>query len=150
MANLDKIRKDLESYGIHNVSEIIYNPSYDSLYKAELDPALEGYEKGVLSELGSVNVMTGIFTGRSPKDKYVVMDDKTRDTVWWASPSNKSDNKPIDHELWKHGYKLGAEQLSGNKLYVVDGYAGANEDTRLGVRFILEVAWQAHFVRICS
>jgi len=147
MANLDKIRKDLKSYGIHNVSEIIYNPSYDSLYKAELDPALEGYEKGVLSELGSVNVMTGIFTGRSPKDKYVVMDDKTRDTVWWASPSNKSDNKPIDHELWKHGYKLGAEQLSGNKLYVVDGYAGANEDTRLGVRFILEVAWQAHFVK---
>ncbi len=145
--NKEKLLSDLQSYGISEVREIYHNPSYEELYKHEMDPTLEGYEKGQLSELGAVNVMTGIFTGRSPKDKYIVMDEKTEDTVWWAAPGNKSDNKPVDDQVWKHCYKLGAEELSGKKLYVVDGYAGANEDTRLNVRFILEVAWQAHFVK---
>ena len=145
--DLSKIKADLEGYGIKNVSEIIYNPSYDILYEEELKPELEGYEKGVLTESGAVNVMTGIFTGRSPKDKYIVLDDKSRDTVWWVEQAKTSDNKPIDQETWKKLYSLGAKQLSGKKLYVIDGYAGANEDTRLSVRFILEVAWQAHFVK---
>ena len=145
--DLSKIKADLESYGITDVKEIIYNPSYDKLYEEELKSDLEGYEVGVLTESGSVNVMTGIFTGRSPKDKYIVYDEKTKDTVWWAEQAKTSDNKPIDQETWKKLYKLGARQLSGKKLYVVDGYAGSNEDTRLSVRFILEVAWQAHFVK---
>ncbi len=138
---------DLSQYGITDVKEIIHNPSYDYLYEAELDPSLEGYEKGQLSELGAVNVMTGVFTGRSPKDKYIVLDDNVKDNVWWASQAKSSDNKPIDNEVWKHFYNIGAKQLSGKKLYVVDGFAGANENTRLKVRFILEVAWQAHFVK---
>jgi phosphoenolpyruvate carboxykinase (ATP) len=139
---------DLEQYGIMNCSEIIYNPSYERLLKDELDDSLEGYEKGVLTEFGAVKVDTGVFTGRSPKDKYVVLDDKTRGTVWWRSDKAKtSDNKPISYEVWKKGYDRAADQLSGKKLYVVDGYCGANEDTRLKVRFIMEVAWQAHFVK---
>jgi len=147
MANLDKVRKDLESYGVKDVAEIIHNPSYDYLYEAELDPVLEGYEKGYLTESGAVNVLTGRFTGRSPKDKYIVLDEKTKDTVWWAAPNIRSDNKPIDHQTWEYCYKLGAEQLSGKKLYVMDGYAGTNKDTRLNIRFVMEVAWQAHFVK---
>ena len=146
-SDLSKIKADLESYGISNVVEIVHNPSYDELYKEELNSDLQGYEKGQLSELGAVNVMTGIFTGRSPKDKYIVLDDKTRDTVWWAEQAKTSDNKPVDQDVWKHCYDLGAEELSGKKLYVVDGYAGANEDTRMCVRFVMEVAWQAHFVK---
>ena len=145
--DMNKIKSDLKAYGIDNVKEIVYNPSYDTLFKEELKPDLEGYERGHLTELGAVNVMTGIFTGRSPKDKYIVNDDKSKDTVWWASPANKSDNKPVDDNTWKKLYKIGAEELTGKKLYVVDGYAGANRETRLGVRFILEVAWQAHFVK---
>ncbi|MCB2209159.1 MAG: phosphoenolpyruvate carboxykinase (ATP) [Bacteroidetes bacterium] len=145
--DMNKIKSDLKAYGIDNVKEIVYNPSYDTLFKEELKPDLEGYEKGQLTELGAINVMTGIFTGRSPKDKYIVYDDKSKDTVWWASPANKSDNKPVDDKTWKKLYKIGAEELTGKKLYVVDGYAGANKETRLGVRFILEVAWQAHFVK---
>ncbi len=145
--NREKILSDLKGYGITDVKEIHYNPSYEELFELEMDPGLEGYEKGQLSELGAVNVMTGIFTGRSPKDKYIVLDDKTRDTVWWAGAGNKSDNKPVDGKVWQHCYKLGAEELTGKTLYVVDGYAGANEDTRLKVRFIMEVAWQAHFVK---
>ncbi|MCF8368141.1 MAG: phosphoenolpyruvate carboxykinase (ATP) [Bacteroidales bacterium] len=145
--NIEKIRTDLSSYGIHDVESIYHNPSFEVLFKHEMDPSLEGFEKGQLSELGAVNVMTGIFTGRSPKDKYIVRDEKTKDTVWWAEQAKTSDNKPVDQEVWKHCYKLGSEQLSGKKLYVVDGYAGANADTRLKVRFILEVAWQAHFVK---
>jgi len=145
--DLNKIKADLESYGIKNVKEIIHNPSYDFLYNEELNPSLEGYEKGVLSELGAVNVMTGVFTGRSPKDKYIVLDDKTKNTVWWAKQAKTSDNKPVDQDVWKHCYNLGAEELSGKKLYVVDGYAGANKDSRLCVRFVMEVAWQAHFVK---
>lgn len=147
MANLEKIREDLKSYGIEDVQEIVYNPSYDYLFEEELKKDLEGYERGYLTELGAVNVLTGRFTGRSPKDKYIVMDDKTRDTVWWAAPGIRSDNKPVDHQTWEYCYDLGAKQLSGKKLYVVDGYAGTNPNTRINIRFILEVAWQAHFVK---
>ncbi len=145
--NIEKLKKDLDGYGIHDVKEIIHNPSYEYLYEAELDPSLEGFEKGHLTDLGAVNVLTGRFTGRSPKDKYIVMDDKTEKTVWWAEPGIRSDNKPIDKKTWEHFYQLGSRQLSGKKLYVVDGYAGTNPDTRLNIRFILEVAWQAHFVK---
>jgi phosphoenolpyruvate carboxykinase (ATP) len=145
--NNEKIIADLKGYGIHDVKKIYYNPSYDELFEHEMDPKLEGYEKGQLSELGAVNVMTGIFTGRSPKDKYIVLDDKTENTVWWANPSNRSDNKPVDEKAWNHCYNLGAKQLSGKKLYIIDGYAGANADSRIKVRFIMEVAWQAHFVK---
>lgn len=146
----EKILNDLKNYGIEDVKEIYYNPSFEELYEHETSPSLEGYEKGQVSELGAVNVMTGKFTGRSPKDKYIVLDDTSKDTVWWAHPSNKSDNKPVDNETWEYLYGLGAEELTGKKLYIVDGYAGANEDTRLKVRFIMEVAWQAHFVKTCS
>lgn len=145
--DLNKIKADLESYGIKNAKEIIYNPSYDFLYNEELNPDLEGFEKGVLTELGTVNVMTGKFTGRSPKDKYIVLDEKTKDTVWWSDQAKSSDNKPIDSTTWKKLYTIGAEELSEKKLYVVDGFAGANENTRLRVRFVMEVAWQAHFVK---
>jgi len=144
--DLNKIKSDLASYGIVDAKEIIYNPSYEKLYEEEMNPDLEGYEKGQLSESGTVNVMTGIFTGRSPKDKYIVKDDKTKDTVWWSEQAKSSDNKPVGQEEWKHCYKLGADELSGKKLYVFDGFAGANEDTRMKVRFVMEVAWQAHFV----
>ena len=145
--DLKKIEADLAGYGITNVKEIIYNPSYEKLFEDEMSPELEGFEKGQLSELGAVNVMTGVFTGRSPKDKYFVLDDKTKDTAWWAEQAKTSDNKPIGQTEWKHFYNLGTKQLSNEKLYVVDGYAGANKDSRIKVRFIMEVAWQAHFVK---
>lgn len=137
----------LEKYGIKNVTEIIYNPSYDFLYNEELSSALEGYEKGQLSELGAVNVMTGEFTGRSPKDKYIVKDSVTENTVWWNSDKAVNDNKPISQTTWNALKENTVQQLSGKKLYVVDAFCGANEDTRLKVRFIMEVAWQAHFVK---
>lgn len=143
---LEKLK--LDQYGITNVSEVVYNPSYEQLYKEEMDPSLEGFEVGVESEFGAVKVDTGIFTGRSPKDKYIVLDEMTRDTVWWKSETAKSsDNKAISKEIWDHGYDLASGQLSGKRLFVVDGFCGANEDTRLRVRFVMEVAWQAHFVR---
>jgi phosphoenolpyruvate carboxykinase (ATP) len=145
--NMSKLRADLAGYGINDAKEIFYNPSFETLFEHEMDPHLEGFEKGQLSELGAVNVMTGIFTGRSPKDKYIVMDDTTKDNVWWAHPGNRSDNKPVDDKVWKHCYDLGSRQLTGKKLYVVDGFAGTNADTRMCVRFIMEVAWQAHFVK---
>lgn len=137
---------DLSIYGIHDVTEIVRNPSYDQLFEEETRSDLEGYEKGVVTELGAVSVDTGIFTGRSPKDKYIVRDDVTRDTVWW-SDQGKNDNKPISPEVWGGLKSLVTEQLSGKRLFVVDTYCGANEDTRLKVRFITEVAWQAHFVK---
>lgn len=137
----------LEKYGIKNVTEIIYNPSYDFLYNEELSSALEGYEKGQLSELGAVNVMTGEFTGRSPKDKYIVKDAVTENTVWWNSDKAANDNKPISQTTWNALKENTVQQLSGKRLYVVDAFCGANEDTRLKVRFIMEVAWQAHFVK---
>lgn len=140
--------KDLQVYNIINPKEIIYNPSYDYLFSVETSPDLEGYEKGLVTNTGAVAVDTGIYTGRSPKDKYIVMDDKTRDTVWWKTDKAQvSDNKPINMEAWNHCKKLASDQLSGQKLYVVDCYAGANESTRLRIRFIMEVAWQSHFVK---
>ena len=137
----------LEKYGISNSQEIIYNPSFELLYNDELDPNLSGYEKGQLSELGAVNVMTGIFTGRSPKDKYIVEDAITRDTVWWTSDKAVNDNKPITQDTWNALKANTLTQLSDKKLYVVDAFCGANVNTRLKVRFIVEVAWQAHFVK---
>ena len=142
MANID-----LTKYGIKDVKEIVYNPSYDQLFEEELNPALEGYDKGYLTELGAVNVMTGIYTGRSPKDKFIVMDDKSKDTVWWTTDEYKNDNHPASQEAWDACKKLALDELSGKKLYVIDGFCGANKDTRLAVRFIVEVAWQAHFVK---
>jgi phosphoenolpyruvate carboxykinase (ATP) len=137
----------LEKYGIQNASEIIYNPSFDLLYNEELSPDLQGFEKGQLSELGAVNVMTGEFTGRSPKDKYIVEDSITKDTIWWNSEKAPNDNKPISTTTWNALKETTVKQLSGKKLFVVDAFCGANENTRLKVRFIMEVAWQAHFVK---
>jgi len=139
---------DLKGYGIENITDIIYNPSYNVLFAEETRPGLYGYEKGIITRSGAVSVDTGIFTGRSPNDKYVVLDDTTRDTVWWKSEKTKvSDNKPIANEIWEHCRNLAAKQLSGKRLFVIDCFCGANKNTRLSVRFILEVAWQAHFIK---
>ncbi len=138
----------LKQYGIADVQEIIYNPSYNRLYDDELSPGLTGFERGVLTTTGAVAVDTGVFTGRSPKDKYIVYDSTTENTVWWKSDSSPvSDNKVLSGEAWDHCKKIAQRQLSGKKLYVMDCYSGANRDTRLSVRFIVEVAWQAHFVK---
>ncbi len=138
----------LRQYGITNVRQIVYNPSYDSLYEDELSPELKGFEKGVLTTTGAVAVDTGVFTGRSPKDKYIVRDSTTENTIWWKSEESPvSDNKALTIEAWNHCKAIAREQLSGKKLYVMDCYSGANRDTRLCVRFIVEVAWQAHFVK---
>ena len=138
---------NLEKYGIHGAKEIIHNPSYEELFEAEMDPTLEGYEKGQLTELGTVNVMTGIYTGRSPKDKFIVMDDNSKDTVWWTSDAFKNDNHPMSESTWAVVKDLATKELSDKKLYVIDAFCGANADTRMSVRFIMEVAWQAHFVK---
>ncbi|MDR2125232.1 MAG: phosphoenolpyruvate carboxykinase (ATP) [Prevotellaceae bacterium] len=138
---------DLTKYGIKDVKEIIYNPSYDDLYKAEIDPSLTGFEAGQVTEMGAVNVMTGIYTGRSPKDKFFVLDETSKDTIWWTSDEYKNDNKPVSIETWKALKDIACKQLSSKKLYVVDTFCGANENTRLKIRFICEVAWQAHFVK---
>lgn len=147
---MEKLRKSvirsIENLGIKNVHEIVYNPSYDELYEAELNPGLKGYEVGVETELGAINVMTGKFTGRSPKDKYIVKDETTKDTFWWTSEKAPNDNKPTTPEVWNELKSLVMDELSDKKLYVVDAFCGANEDTRLKVRFIVEVPWQAHFV----
>ncbi len=140
------IINSLKEYGIININEVKHNPSYDQLRKDELDPSLQGFERGQNTELDAVNVMTGIFTGRSPKDKYIINDDTTKDTIWWNNPKSPNDNKPLSTEVWNDLEKTTTEQLSGKKLYVVDGFAGANENSRIKVRFIMEVAWQAHFV----
>ncbi|HNP33267.1 MAG TPA: phosphoenolpyruvate carboxykinase (ATP) [Flavobacterium sp.] len=148
MENYAQITKSisLEKYGIKNVQEIIHNPSYEQLYNDELNPNLQGFEKGQLTELGAVNVMTGVFTGRSPKDKYIVKDSITENTIWWNSDKAANDNKPISQTTWNALKDNTTSQLSGKKLYVVDAFCGANESTRLKVRFVMEVAWQAHFV----
>ena len=138
---------DLSKYGITGTTEIIHNPSYEELFAAEMDSTLEGYEKGQLTELDTVNVMTGVYTGRSPSDKYIVMDDNSKDTVWWTSPEFKNDNHPMTEETWTTVKDLAMKELSGKKLYVVDAFCGANADTRMNVRFVMEVAWQAHFVK---
>ena len=141
MANLD-----LTKYGITGTVEIVPNPSYDVLFAEETKAGLEGFEKGQVTELGAVNVMTGIYTGRSPKDKFLVKDATSENTVWWTSEEYKNDNKPVTTETWNVLKELAAKELSNKKLYVVDGFCGANEATCLKVRFIMEVAWQAHFV----
>ncbi len=136
---------DLSQYGITDTTEIVYNPSYETLFAEETADNLEGYEVGKLTESGAIAVDTGVFTGRSPKDKYLVRDETTRDTIWWAD-QGENDNKPIDTGTWNVLRKLVTEQLSGKRLFVVDTFCGANPDTRLKVRFVTEVAWQAHFV----
>ena len=141
MANLD-----LSKYGIQDVKEIIHNPSYDVLFAEETKPGLEGFEKGQVTELGAVNVMTGIYTGRSPKDKFFVMNEASKDSVWWTSEEYKNDNKPVDAKCWKAVKELATKELSNKRLFVVDAFCGANENSRLKLRFIMEVAWQAHFV----
>ena len=143
---MEKIKSALESYGIKNVLEIVYNPSYDLLFKEEMQPGLEGFKRAQETELGAVNVMTGKFTGRSPKDKFIVKDDVTKDTIWWNSPAAPNDNKPTTQAVWNDLKGLVTDELSSKKLYVVDAFCGANEDTRLKVRFVMEVPWQAHFV----
>jgi phosphoenolpyruvate carboxykinase (ATP) len=141
-------REDLKKYEIENVQQIIHNPDYNTLFAEETRPDLTGLEKGIITRTGAVSVDTGVFTGCSPKDKYVVLDDKTRDSVWWRSEKAKvSDNKPVSFEVWEHCRKIAANQLSGKRLFVVDCYCGANKNSRLAVRFILEVAWHAHFVK---
>jgi phosphoenolpyruvate carboxykinase (ATP) len=140
--------RELSDYGIQDIKEIVYNPSYNILFAEETKPGLYSYEKGIITKSGAVSIDTGIFTGRSPKDKYVVLDDKTRDTVWWKLDMGKvSDNKPISIEIWNHCKDISLKQLSGKRLFVVDCFCGANKNTRLSVRFVLEVAWQAHFVK---
>ena len=138
---------DLSKYGISGTTEIVHNPSYDVLFAEEIKPELEGYEKGQVSELGAVNVMTGVYTGRSPKDKFIVMDENSKDTVWWTSDEYKNDNHPLSVDSWNVLKDLAVKELSNKRLFVVDAFCGANVDTRMSVRFIVEVAWQAHFIK---
>ena len=138
---------DLTKYGIKDTTEIVYNPSYEVLFQEETKETLEGYEKGKVTELGAVNVMTGIYTGRSPKDKYIVMDENSKDTVWWTTPEYKNDNHPASIEAWNACKEIAIKELSNKRLFVVDAFCGANKDTRMSVRFIVEVAWQAHFIK---
>ena len=138
---------NLSKYGITGTTEVVYNPSYELLFEEETKPELEGFDVGRVSELGAVNVMTGIYTGRSPKDKFIVMDENSKDTVWWTSDEYKNDNHPASEETWKAVKDIAIDALSNKRLFVVDAFCGANKDTRMAVRFIMEVAWQAHFVR---
>ena len=141
---------NLAKYGIKGVKEILYNPTYEVLYNEETKPELEGFDKGQVTELGAINVMTGIYTGRSPKDKYIVYDKTSKvgapGEVWWTTPEYPNDNHPMTEQVWKTVKKLALNQLSGKRLFVVDGFCGTHKDTRMKVRFIMEVAWQAHFV----
>ena len=136
----------LTQYGITGSTVIAHNPSYEQLFEEETKAGLEGYEVGQNTELGAVNVKTGIYTGRSPKDKYIVMDENSKDTVWWTSEEYKNDNHPMSEEVWKTVKNLAVKELCNKNLYVVDAFCGANKNTRMAVRFIVEVAWQAHFV----
>lgn len=138
---------DLTRYGISGTTEIVHNPSFEQLFAEETRPELEGYEKGQVSELGAVNVMTGIYTGRSPKDKFIVMDENSKDTVWWTSDEYKNDNHIASKETWNAVRDIAVKELSGKRLFVVDAFCGANKDTRMAIRFIVEVAWQAHFIK---
>ena len=137
---------DLSKYGITGTTEVVYNPSYEQLFEEETKPSLEGYEVGKVSELGAVDVMTGIYTGRSPKDKFIVMDENSKNTVWWTSDEYKNDNHPASQEAWAAVKAIAQKELSNKRLYVVDAFCGANKDTRMAIRFVMEVAWQAHFV----
>ena len=142
MANLD-----LSKYGITGVVDILHNPSYEVLFEEETKEGLEGYDKGQLTELDAVNVMTGIYTGRSPKDKFIIMDENSKDTVWWTTDDYKNDNHPASEEAWAKLKEIAINELSNKRLFVVDAFCGANKDTRMAVRFIVEVAWQAHFIK---
>lgn len=142
-----KITSYLAGIGIKNPKQVIYNPSFEQLFAEECSDELEGYEQGHVTNLGAVNVYTGIYTGRSPKDKYIVMDDTTRDTLWWTGKGHVNDNKPITQDVWNDLKAVVTDHLSGQKLFVVDGFCGANKNSCLRVRFIMEVAWQAHFVK---
>ncbi|MCP2230942.1 phosphoenolpyruvate carboxykinase (ATP) [Erwinia aphidicola] len=144
----DLTKQDLVAYGITDTVEVVHNPDYDTLFKEETQPGLQGFERGIVTQSGAVAVDTGIFTGRSPKDKYIVRDDVTRDTLWWNDQGKgKNDNQPLSQENWQSLKNLVTTQLSGKRLFVVDTWCGANPDSRLSVRFITEVAWQAHFVK---
>ena len=129
---------DLSKYGITGTTEVVYNPSYEQLFEEETKPGLKGYEVGKVSELGAVNVMTGIYTGRSPKDKFIVMDENSKNTVWWTSDEYKNDNHPASEEAWNAVKEIAKKELSNKRLYVVDAFCGANKDTRMAVRFIME------------
>ena len=144
---MEKLKKALENYGIKNIQEIVHNPSYEALYQEETKDSLEGFERAQKTNLGALNVLTGEFTGRSPKDKYIVEDEVTKDTIWWTSEKAKNDNKPLSQAAWNHLKEISTQELSNKKLYVIDAFCGANEDSRLKVRIITEVAWQAHFVK---
>ena len=137
---------DLSKYGIHDATEVVHNPSYEELFREETKPELTGFDVGTVTELGAVNVMTGVYTGRSPKDKYIVMDENSKNTVWWNSKEYPNDNHPMSEDVWNTVKDLARKELSGKRLFVVDAFCGANPDTRMAVRFIMEVAWQAHFV----
>jgi len=137
---------DLTKYGITGATEVLYNPSFEVLFNEETKEGLTGFDKGQVTELGAVNVMTGVYTGRSPKDKFIVMDETSKNTVWWTSDEYKNDNKPASEEAWNAVKEIAKKELSNKRLFVVDGFCGANVDTRMKVRFIMEVAWQAHFV----
>ena len=142
MANLD-----LTKYGITGTTEIIHNPSYEFLFNEEMKKDLEGFDKGQMTELDAVNVMTGIYTGRSPKDKFIVMDENSKDTVWWTSDEYPNDNHVASEATWAAVKEIAQKELSNKRLFVVDAFCGANKDTRMAVRFIVEVAWQAHFIK---
>ena len=143
-------KMDLSKYGIKNVKEVLYNPTYEVLYNEETKPELTGYDKGQVTELGAINVMTGVYTGRSPKDKFIVYDQTTKEgapgEVWWTTPEYPNDNHKASVKTWNACKKLAQKELSGKRLFVVDGFCGTHKDTRMKVRFIMEVAWQAHFV----
>ncbi|HHW7506783.1 TPA: phosphoenolpyruvate carboxykinase (ATP) [Mannheimia haemolytica] len=144
---LNRIEQELADLGITNVKEIVRNPSYEQLFEEEMNPNLQGYEKGVLTNLGAVAVDTGIFTGRSPKDKYIVLDETTKDTVWWTSDAAKNDNKPMNQSTWQSLKGLVTDELSNKRLFIIDAFCGASPEHRINVRIITQVAWQAHFVK---
>ena len=144
MAKFDK--SVLEKYGITGTTEVLYNPSYEVLFNEETKEGLEGFEVGQETELGAINVKTGIYTGRSPKDKFIVDDETSHDTVWWDSEEYHNDNHRATKEAWAAVKDIAKKELSNKRLFVVDGFCGTHKDTRMKIRFIVEVAWQAHFV----
>lgn len=146
--NIELFQAQLAAIGITDWRGIFYNPSYDEIFIHEMDPALEGYERGVVTQLGAVAVDTGKFTGRSPKDKYIIEDETTRDRVWWTTgQAGSSDNKRLTPQAWQHVKGIALRQLNGKKIYVIDGFCGANPQSRLKIRLITEIAWMAHFFK---